>query len=161
MWVIAAALLVVALWPRPKEHGGRLSDDEYEQFSENADAIGSGLSRWATKLRRCSVLLDGRELAAASDCFRQSQGGVTTDMKRGYNYARDHESQVDDGCRRSLHAYYNRLDAVYGTVTDTSEAGENLDFDALSGLADAAGSRAAAYRHARDEVLSACRPRPD
>jgi len=137
---------------------GKMSEGEFETFSDRLDAIDAEVFEYGQELQKCSVLLQALELAEASECVGEAYEGVGDDMVLAYSMAEDLEGDVGKRCLKTLRAYKQRLDVYYGWHERTQDAGENLQFDEFNTLAGQIGAQNRAYSRARVRVLRDCAP---
>jgi hypothetical protein len=144
--------------PAAEVDTGRMSDGEFELFSQSVAEVDDELGQFGEMLPKCAVFIRALQLSDASDCLDEAYSGVEEDMLGAYAIADDTEGDVAKTCRRRLRGYKSRLDAYHGYTKTTVAAGSNLQFEEFSRLANRAGRQSRLYRVARDAALAACAP---
>ena len=105
---------------------GRMSDGEYQQFTDAVDGVQSETNQFATGAHKCGVIASTGDLAAFSSCMDDAYSGFNDKAVFASSQVQDLEGNVAKQCLIHLRRYSRRLDGLAGVTKLVHDAGANL-----------------------------------
>jgi hypothetical protein len=140
------------------EDTGRMSEGEFEFFSNALTEVDEEIDQFATTMGRCGVLFQALEVAEGSECVDEAYSGFEDKALLAYAEADDLKDDVAKDCLTALTRYQERLERFATYVGNLHEAGANLQTARFIKISKRARAETARYATARDVALLQCSP---
>jgi hypothetical protein len=128
------------------EDTGRMSEGEFEGFSNALTEVDQEVQQFGTTLQKCGVLFQALQLADGSDCVDEAYSGFEDKVSFAVFTVDDLKDDVANGCLQATTAYKARLNHFAAYVGALHDAGTNLQGQKVLRLSKRASQEAGGMR---------------
>jgi hypothetical protein len=140
------------------EDTGRMSDGEFQQFSNALTEVDQEIQQFATTLRKCAVLFQAFELADGSKCMDEGYSGFEDKASLALFTANDLKDDVAKDCLDATRTYTMAINRFANYLSAFHAAGANLQVANFRRLSKKARTETIRYRTLRELAERACSP---